>query len=91
MVRITLSPEGQTSFGKLPARIRIGFDQILTHWQSVPRLRLPGEYRSHQLEGSRNLWTLKVGEFRGVFRWDGSEARFIRFGHFSTIYARLPK
>jgi mRNA-degrading endonuclease RelE of RelBE toxin-antitoxin system len=91
MVRVKLSPEGVTSFRRLPASVKTGFDDILTAWESTPRLRLPGGYSTHQLGGARNLWTLKVGPYRGVFRWDGQEARFIRFGHRDKVYARLPK
>ena len=90
MVRVNLSPEGATSFRRLPASVKTEFDKILTNWESTRRLRLPGNYRTHQLEGARNLWTLKVGPYRGVFRWDGEEARFIRFGNRDTVYSRLP-
>jgi mRNA-degrading endonuclease RelE of RelBE toxin-antitoxin system len=91
MVRVTLSPEGVTSFRRLPLSVKTGFDDILTGWEATPRISLPGPFPSHQLEGGRNLWTLKVGMYRGVFRWNGEEARFIRFGHRRTVYTRLPK
>ena len=91
MVRVNLSPEGVASFRRLPPRIKTGFDEILSAWEVAPRLRLPGRYLTHQLEGARNLWTLKYGPYRGIFRWDGVEARFIRFGHRDVVYSRLPK
>jgi mRNA-degrading endonuclease RelE of RelBE toxin-antitoxin system len=86
-----MSPEGLASFRRLPADVRREFDTLLLDFGSATRLRLPGEYATHQLEGAKDLWTLKVGPYRGIFRWDGAEARFIRFGHRGTIYERLPK
>lgn len=91
MVLVTLAPEGQTSFRKLPDSIQEGYDQALLQFATAERLTLPGRWNCHQLEGGRNLWTLKVGPYRGVFRWGGFEARFVRFGHFTTVYTRLPK
>ena len=91
MVRVRLSPEGITSFKRLPPEVKAGFDSILREWEKVLRPRLPGNFRAHQLEGSPRLWTLKVGPYRGVFRWDGHEARFVRFGPRGAVYQRLPK
>lgn len=91
MVLVTLTSEGQTSFRKLPPSVREGYDQLLMQFIEARRLTLPGEWNCHQLEGGRQLWTLKLGPYRGIFRWDGFEARFVRFGHFTTVYTRLPK
>ncbi|MCI4332393.1 MAG: hypothetical protein L3K01_01480 [Thermoplasmata archaeon] len=91
MVPVTLSPEGFASLRRLPTLPRTRFDQLLLRFQGSTILRLPGEFDTHPLEGGRGLWTLKVGAYRGIFRWDGSEARFIRFGPRSCVYRRLPK
>jgi mRNA-degrading endonuclease RelE of RelBE toxin-antitoxin system len=91
MVLVTLSPEGRASLKRLPTRVRDEFGQLLSRFQRASRLRLPGEFATHRLEGGLGLWTLKVGPYRGIFRWDGHEARFIRFGHRSAVYQRLPK
>ena len=91
MVLVSLTPEGIASFKKLPGSAKTGFDAVLSEWEALSRLRLPGDYRAHQLEGSPPLWTLKVGLYRGIFRWDRNEARFVRFGHRETVYHRLPK
>lgn len=91
MALVTLSPEAITTFRRLPPEIRNRFDLILVEFGSPARLRLPGSYPVHQLEVSPNLWTLRVGGFRGIFRWDGHEVRFIRFGARGGVYQRLPK
>jgi mRNA-degrading endonuclease RelE of RelBE toxin-antitoxin system len=91
MVRVSLSPEGFASLRRLPESQRTRFDRLLLESQRSVTLRLPGEYDTHPLEGGRGLWTLKVGLYRGIFHWDGAEARFIRFGHRATVYQRLPK
>lgn len=91
MVLVTLSPEGVASFRKLPEDVKSRFDGFLLEFVSARRLRLPGGFPSHQLEGSPDLWTLKVGAYRGIFRWDGREVRFIRFGHQTRVYYALPK
>lgn len=91
MVHVTVSPEGITSFRRLPPSVKEGFDHLLLEMTQAPRLRLPGHWDAHALEGGDNLWTLKVGIYRGVFRWDGHEARFVRFGPRRSVYERLPK
>jgi mRNA-degrading endonuclease RelE of RelBE toxin-antitoxin system len=79
MPTVRFSPEGLHSFGKLPTRVLEKFNGAL----SV--LVTSGPRRSgldlHPLTGGRGLWTLRIGSYRGIFHWDGQEARFIRFGH----------
>lgn len=91
MPRVSLSPEAVISFRRLPLPIKSEFDRLIRDLQGRERLRLPGAFPTHQLEGAKDLWTLKVGPYRGVYRWDGAEVRFIRFGHVSQVYFRLPK
>lgn len=91
MVYVSLSPEGLASLRRLPPESRRSFDRLLTLLREAPRLRLPGAFETHALEGGLGLWTLKVGPYRGIYRWDGHEVRFIRFGHRSSAYQRLPK
>jgi mRNA-degrading endonuclease RelE of RelBE toxin-antitoxin system len=91
MVYVSLSPEGLTSLRRLPIDTRNSYDRLLMQIRATSRLRLPGEFDTHPLEGGLKLWTLKVGPYRGIFRWDGHELRFIRFGHRSVVYQRLPK
>jgi len=91
MALVTFSPEATASFRRLPPKIRSRFDEILLGFGTSGRLRLPGSYPVHQLEGSPNLWTLRIAGFRGIFRWDGHEVRFIRFGSRGRVYQRLPK
>ena len=91
MVLVLLSPEGVRSFRSLPEFARNEFDGVLRAWERAQRLRLPGAFTVHELEGGRGLCTLKCGAYRGVFRCDGNEARFIRFRHRNGVYIRLPQ
>lgn len=91
MVLVSLSPEGLRSLRNLPEFVRTDFDRILSVWERAPQLRIPGAFPVHELEGGRGLWTLRCAAYRGIFRWDGNETRFIRFGHRRRVYIRLPK
>jgi mRNA-degrading endonuclease RelE of RelBE toxin-antitoxin system len=89
MPRISFSPEGRRSLGKLPNAYRekfnVAFSLIQAGGPRAPTLD------THPLSGRQRLRTLRIGSYRGVFHWDGEEARFIRFGHCGAVYLRLPK
>lgn len=91
MAYVSLSPEGLASLRRLPIDTLNSDDRLVMQIRAISRLRLPGEFDTHLLAGGLRLWTLKVGPYRGIFRWDGHEVRFIRFGHRSAVYLRLPK
>jgi mRNA-degrading endonuclease RelE of RelBE toxin-antitoxin system len=91
MARVSLSPEAVASFRRLPDEVKVAYDQLILGMIDARRLRLPGALPTYKLEGAPNLWTLKVGRFRGILRWDGQEVRFVRFGHRRDVYRRLPK
>ena len=91
MVRVNLTPEGKSSFKKLPPNVKEAYDRLLIQWESSSRLRLPGGFPTHQLEGVPSMWTLKIGTYRGIFHRNGQEAGFVRFGHRQSVYQRLPK
>lgn len=91
MALVTFSPEAIASFKRLSPDMRRRFDEVLLKFESSSRLRLPGSYPVHQLEGAPNLWTLRIAGYRGIFRWDGHEIRLIRFGPRGAVYQRLPK
>ena len=91
MVRVTLSPEAVASFRRLPESIKHEYDTLIIAILGMARMRLPGRLAAHRLEGARGLWTLKAGPYRAIFRWDGNELRFIRFGHRASVYSSLPK
>lgn len=89
MPRVRFSPEGGHSLRKLPQLYLEKFNTAF----SIIEAGGPGaaQVDTHPLSGSQQLWTLRIGPYRGVFRWDGDEARFIRFGHRRSVYQRLPK
>ena len=89
MPTVRFSPEGIRSLGKLPSTVLVKFDAafsaIAKSGPSAPSID------THPLSGGRGLWTLRIGVYRGIFKWDGAEARFIRFGHRRSVYSALPK
>jgi mRNA-degrading endonuclease RelE of RelBE toxin-antitoxin system len=89
MTRVTFSPEGFRSLSKLPTQVRLRFNVTFAVLEeSGPDVTL---LDTHPLSGTENLWTLRIGPYRGIYRWRIDEARFIRFGHRSQVYLRLPK
>ena len=89
MADVRFSSEGIRSLGKLPSLVLTQFDlafsEIAKLGPSAPSLD------THQLSVGKGLSTLRIGVYRGVFGWDGSEAPFIRFGHRRSVYSNLPK
>jgi len=89
MARVTFSPEGFRSFAQLPTQVRLQFNETFAILErSGPDVNL---IDSHPLSGAQDLWTLRIGQYRGIYRWRIDEARFIRFGHRAHVYLRLPK
>jgi mRNA-degrading endonuclease RelE of RelBE toxin-antitoxin system len=89
MPRVRFSPEGSRSLGKLPHSYLEWFNAAFSLMEAGGARAPPLD--SHPLSGRQRLWTLRIGPYRGIFRWDGDEARFIRFGHRRSAYQRLPK
>jgi mRNA-degrading endonuclease RelE of RelBE toxin-antitoxin system len=89
MPSVHFSPEGVHSFSMLPPGVLEKFNAAFSILVRLgPRTT---RLDPHPLSGGRGLWTLRIGPYRGIYHWDGDEARFIRFGHRRSVYARLPK
>jgi mRNA-degrading endonuclease RelE of RelBE toxin-antitoxin system len=89
MPRVSFSPEGIRSLARLPREYRLRFNEAFTLLEGEgPKCAI---LDTHQLSGARGLWTLRIGVFRGIYQWRLDEAKFIRFGHRSSVYLRLPK
>ncbi len=89
MAQLSFSPEWFRSLAALPEQVRREFDEAFAIMERRgPDVNL---LDTHQLNGARHLSTLRIGAFRGIFRWGGDEARFIPFGPRATVYRRLPK
>jgi mRNA-degrading endonuclease RelE of RelBE toxin-antitoxin system len=89
MARVTFSPEGFRSFTQLPISVRFQFNTGFSILEkSGPDVAI---LDTHRLSGARDLWTLRIGLYRGIYRWRIDEAQFIRFGHRARVYHRLPK
>jgi mRNA-degrading endonuclease RelE of RelBE toxin-antitoxin system len=83
--RIQFSPAADRTFSVLPKRARDRFNAAFAVLEEEGVRRLPG-LDVRQMRNYRNVWRIRIGDYRGVFRLDGDEIRFVKFGHRRTIY-----
>jgi len=86
--RLTFAPTADASFPRLPRSIQERFDSEFDTLAQEPRGGRP-ELDVHQLYGYKNVWTLRVPPYRGVYAIDGSEVVMVIFGHRDTVYQDL--
>jgi mRNA-degrading endonuclease RelE of RelBE toxin-antitoxin system len=86
--RLSFAPTADHSFRRLPARIKGEFDRAFDLLAEDPTGARPG-LDAHQLYGYRNVWTLRIPPFRGVYAIDGHELVWIIFGARESVYAHL--
>src|SRR5690349_8718 len=86
--RLSFAPTADRSFRSLPFWAKREFNrsfQLLAVDPSGARSKLD----VHQLHGFRNVWTLRIPPFRGVYALDGREIVWIVFGARESVYAQL--
>jgi mRNA-degrading endonuclease RelE of RelBE toxin-antitoxin system len=76
------------SFDRLPRRIQLQFNEAFELIADQPRSRSPS-LDLHQLSGYRNVWTLRIPPWRGIYAIDGSQVVFLIFGHRNNVYVLL--
>jgi mRNA-degrading endonuclease RelE of RelBE toxin-antitoxin system len=86
--RLTFAPTADPSFSRLPRWARGRFDRAFDPLQREPR-HSGSELDIHQLYGYKNVWTLRIPPYRGVYAIDGDEVVMIIFGHRDTVYQDL--
>jgi len=86
--RLTFAPTANQSFPNLPRWAQTRFDTAFDLLVQKPGGGAIG-LDVHQLYGYRNVWTLRIPPYRGVYAIDGSEVVMIIFGHRDTVYADL--
>lgn len=85
---LTFAPTADQSFPTLPRSAQTRFDRLFDILEQNPHGGIPG-LDVHQLYGYRNVWTLRVTPYRGIYAIDGSEVVMIVFGHRDTVYSDL--
>jgi mRNA-degrading endonuclease RelE of RelBE toxin-antitoxin system len=88
--RIRFSPTADRTFSALPRRVQAQFNDVLSTLEEGPFRRAPG-LDVRQMRNYRDIWRVRLGEYPGVFRWDGSELRFLKFVHRRVVYHGLPE
>ena len=85
---LTFAPTADLSFPSLPRWVQKRFDRafdLLGRDPGRPGLDLD----VHQLYGYRNVWTLRIPPYRGIYAIDGSEVIVVIFGHRDRVYSSL--
>jgi mRNA-degrading endonuclease RelE of RelBE toxin-antitoxin system len=81
-------PSAGRSFDRLPRRAQLQSNRAFELIVEQPRSRSPS-LDVHQLSGYRNVWTLRVPPWRGIYAIDGDEVVFLVFGHRDNVYVLL--
>jgi mRNA-degrading endonuclease RelE of RelBE toxin-antitoxin system len=83
-VAVRITPEAEAEFGVLPVVIRIRVEAVyarLEQWPNVSGARpLSGALAGH--------FRIRTGDWRVVFRPDGSDVVVVRIQHRSEVYER---
>ncbi len=86
--KLTFAPTADASFERLPRWAKKRFNSAFDLLEQSTRGALP-DLDVHQLYGYRNVWTLRVPPYRGVYAIDGPELVMVVFGHRDTVYQDL--
>lgn len=86
--QLTFAPTADQSFASLPHPAQRLFDRAFDLLEREPR-RASVDLDVHQLYGYRNVWTLRIPPYRGIYAIDGSEVVMVIFGHRDTVYSSL--
>ena len=88
MFRVTLAPPAVRSWSSLPRWARTRFNAAFDLLEKDPR-GTSADLDTHQLFGYRNVWTLRIPPYRGIYVIEGSEVVMIVFGRREVVYQRL--
>ena len=88
MFRVTLAPPAVRSWSSLPRWARTRFNAAFDLLEKDPR-GTSADLDTHQLFGHRNVWTLRIPPYRGIYVIEGSEVVMIVFGRREVVYQRL--
>lgn len=85
---LAFAPTADASFARLPRWAQERFNEIFDSLEHGPHRLLP-EVDTHQLYGYRNVWTIRVPPYRGIYAIDGSDIVMVVFGHRDSVYQTL--
>ena len=86
--RLSFAPTADRSFPNLPRSARERFNRAFDVLELDPR-RSGANIDVHQLYGYKNVWTLRISIYRGVYAIDGDEVVMVIFGHRDSVYQDL--
>lgn len=82
MPRVYISKRAEKELARLPAHVRRRFETAIDALQADE----PRQVDLKPLEGTRAMWRLRVGEYRGIFEWKADGLWFTHFAHRSKMY-----
>ena len=82
---IEIKKSAEKELARLPKRERARFVQPINALADDP-LRPRSGVDIKRLKGTRALYRLRVGDYRGIYEIEGARVIFTRFGHRSKIY-----
>lgn len=83
--RLAFAPTADRTFWSLPRRVQRRFDLAFALLERDPQ-GSGSTLDTHQLYGYRNVWTLRIELYRGIYAVDGGEVVMVVFGRRDTIY-----
>ncbi len=86
--KLTFAPTADASFPNLPRWAQERFDGAFDLLERDPRRGQP-DLDIHQLYGYKNVWTLRITPYRGVYAIDGNEVVMVIFAHRDSVYQDL--
>jgi mRNA interferase RelE/StbE len=83
-VAVRITPEAEAEFGLLPVVIRIRMEAIFARLEQWPKVS-----GARALQGNwAGNFRIRTGDWRVVFRPDGSDVVVVRIQHRSEVYDR---
>jgi mRNA-degrading endonuclease RelE of RelBE toxin-antitoxin system len=86
--RLQFAPTADASFANLPRWAQVRFNAAFVPLEQEPHGRQSG-LDVHQLYGYKNVWTLRIPPYRGIYAIDGNEVVMVIFGHRDMVYQEL--
>lgn len=83
---IEVKKSAEKELARIPKRERARFVEPINALADDP-FRPRAGVDIKQLKGTRSLYRLRVGDYRGIYEVEGGREIFTRFGHRSKIYS----
>ena len=88
--RSRVKPSALREFSGLDGSAQGAFDEAIAVLRRSTNPLRPADPRDiKQMRRAKMRWRLKIGRYRGIFRWDGAVVDFVMFDPRRRVYDRL--